>query len=66
MFTDHSGRPGKKIVTWQEEDEWPALEGYESRSPQLVELRVVAMVFQCFPHIPLNFVTNSAYVAGIT
>lgn len=66
MFTDGSGKMGKAIVTWKEESEWHTLEGYESRSPQLVELWAVAMVFQHFPHVPLNVVTNSAYVADIT
>ncbi|KFP73021.1 hypothetical protein N310_03919, partial [Acanthisitta chloris] len=34
-------------------------------SPQLVELCAVVMVFQRFPHVPLNVVTDSAYVADI-
>ncbi|KFO61136.1 hypothetical protein N302_09553, partial [Corvus brachyrhynchos] len=35
-------------------------------SAQLVELRAVTMVFQRFSHVPLNLVTDSAYVADIT
>lgn len=42
------------------------LEGHENGSPQLVELRAVAIAFQRFPHTPLNVVTDSAYVADIT
>ena len=45
--------------------EWQTLEGYESGSPQMVELRAVAMAFQPFPHMPLNGVTDSANVADI-
>ncbi|KAL2299788.1 hypothetical protein Nmel_012637, partial [Mimus melanotis] len=46
--------------------DWQTIEGYESRSPQMVELRAVTMAFQHFPHTPLNVVTDSAYVANIT
>ncbi|KFV10671.1 hypothetical protein N340_08573, partial [Tauraco erythrolophus] len=35
-------------------------------SAQLVELRAVAMAFQRFSQVPLNLVTDSAYVADIT
>lgn len=52
-------------MTWKEEGEWQTLEGYESGSPQIVELRAVAMAFQRFPHTPLNVVTDSAYVVDI-
>ena len=66
IFTDGSGRTGKAIVTWKEGDDRQTLEGYESGSPQMVELRAVAMSFQHFPSTPLNVVTDSAYVADIT
>ncbi|NXO65691.1 POK19 protein, partial [Phainopepla nitens] len=66
VFTDGSGKTGKTIVRWKEEGEWQTLESCENGSPQLVELRAVVMAFQCFPHTPLNVVTDSAYVAGIT
>ncbi|NWW29155.1 POK19 protein, partial [Falcunculus frontatus] len=56
----------KAIVTWKDDSEWQTLEGHENGSPQLVELRAVAMTFQSFPHILLNIVTDSAYVADIT
>ncbi|NXE43826.1 POK11 protein, partial [Ptilorrhoa leucosticta] len=66
VFTDGSGKTGKATVTWKDESGWQMLEGQESGSAQLVELRAVAMAFQCFPHEPLNPVTDSAYVADIT
>ncbi|NXB13579.1 POK19 protein, partial [Rhagologus leucostigma] len=66
VFTDGSGKTGKAIVTWKEESEWQVLEGHESGSAQLVELRAVAMAFQRFSQVPLNLVTDSAYVADIT
>ncbi|NXB58447.1 POK19 protein, partial [Struthidea cinerea] len=66
IFTDGSGKTGKAIVTWKEESEWQVLEGHESGSAQLVELRVVATAFQQFAQVPLNLVTDSAYVADIT
>ncbi|NXH31098.1 POK19 protein, partial [Myiagra hebetior] len=66
VFTDRSGRMGKAIVTWRDESGWQTLEGHESGSAQLVELRAVAMAFQQFSHVPLNLVTDSAYVADIT
>lgn len=49
---------GKAIVTWTEENEWQALEGCESESPQLVELHAVVMAFPHFLHIPLNVVID--------
>ncbi|NXB24724.1 POK19 protein, partial [Rhagologus leucostigma] len=66
VFTNGSGKTGKAIVTWKEESEWQVLEGHELGSAQLVELRAVAMAFQQFSQVPLNLVTDSAYVADIT
>ncbi|NWX63007.1 POK11 protein, partial [Promerops cafer] len=66
VFTDEFGKTGKPIVTWKDDNGWQTLEGWDSGSPQLLELRAVAMAFQCFPHVPLNIVTDFAYVAGIT
>ncbi|XP_058719375.1 uncharacterized protein LOC131592115 [Poecile atricapillus] len=48
VFTDGSGRTGKAIVTWKDESEWQVLEGHESGSAQLVELRAATMAFQRF------------------
>ncbi|NXB61813.1 POK19 protein, partial [Struthidea cinerea] len=66
IFTDGSGTMGKAIVTWTDESGWQMLKGHESGSAQLVELRAAAMAFQHFPHVPLNLVTDSAYVADLT
>ncbi|NWW24062.1 POK19 protein, partial [Falcunculus frontatus] len=66
VFTDGSGKTGKAIVTRKEESEWQVLEGHESGSAQLVELKAVAMAFQKFPQVPLNLVTDYAYVADTT
>ncbi|NXA95697.1 POK11 protein, partial [Melanocharis versteri] len=66
IFTDGSGRTGKAIVTWRDESGWQVLEGHQSGSAQLVELRAVTTAFQRLSHVPLNLVTDSAYVAGIT
>ncbi|NXR98066.1 POK19 protein, partial [Oxylabes madagascariensis] len=66
VFTDRSGKTGKAIVTWKEENEWQKLEGFENGSPQVVELHAVAMAFQCFSDTSLNTVTNFAYVVDIT
>ncbi|NXH33450.1 POK6 protein, partial [Myiagra hebetior] len=66
VFTDGSGKMGKASVTWKDESGWQVLEGHESGSAQLVELRAAAMAFQHFSHVPLNLVTDSAYVADIT
>lgn len=57
---------GEAIVTWQEENEWQKVEGFENGSPQVVVLRAAAMAFQCFPDTPLNIVTDSAYVVNTT
>ncbi|KAL2311259.1 hypothetical protein Nmel_002957 [Mimus melanotis] len=53
VFTDGSGKTGKAIVTWKKEGDWQTLKGYESGSPQIIELQAVAMAFQHFPHTPL-------------
>ncbi|NXI00671.1 POK19 protein, partial [Pachycephala philippinensis] len=66
VFTDGSGKTGKATVTWRDESGWQMLKGHVSGSAQLVELRAVAMAFQHFSHVPLNLVTDSAYVADIT
>lgn len=65
VFTDGSGKTGKTIVTWKNDNSWQTLEGHNSGSPQLLELRAIIMVFQHFPHVSLNIVTDSAYVADI-
>ncbi|NWX58464.1 POK19 protein, partial [Promerops cafer] len=66
LFTDGSGKTGKAIVTWNDDNGWQTLEGHHSGSPQLLKLCAVAMAFQHFPHVPLIIVTDSAYVADIT
>ncbi|NWX63328.1 POK19 protein, partial [Promerops cafer] len=66
VFTDGSGKTGKAIVTWKDESGWQVLEGHVSGSAQLIELKAVAMAFQRFSQVPLNLVTDSAYVADIT
>ncbi|NWV31474.1 POK19 protein, partial [Grantiella picta] len=66
VFTDGSGKTGKAIVTWKEGSEWQVLRSHETGSAQLVELKTVAMAFQWFSQVPLNLVTDSAYVADIT
>lgn len=66
VFTDGSGKTGKAIVTWKDDNEWQTLEGRNNGSPQLLELCAVVMAFQHFLHVPLNSVADSAYVADIT
>lgn len=66
VLTHGSGKTGKAIVTWKDESGWQVLEGHVSASAQLVELKAVAMAFQRFSQVPLNLVTDSAYVADIT
>lgn len=53
-------------MTWKDDHRWQILEDCNSISPKLVELCAVAMAFQHIPHVPLNIVTDSAYVADIT
>ncbi|NXY15031.1 POK19 protein, partial [Atrichornis clamosus] len=65
VFTDGSGKTGKAIVTWQDDSGWQVLEGHESGSAQLLELRAATMAFQRFSHEPFNLVSDSAYVADI-
>ncbi|NXT14467.1 POK18 protein, partial [Prunella fulvescens] len=65
VFTDSSGKTGKAIVTWKDESGWQTLEARESGSAQMVELKAVAMAFQEFSQVPLNVVTDSAYVTDI-
>ncbi|NXB12667.1 POK11 protein, partial [Cnemophilus loriae] len=65
VLTDRSGKTGKAIVTWRDDSGWQVLEGHESGSAQLVELRAMTMAFQRFSHVSLNLVTDSAYVADI-
>ncbi|NXM90943.1 POK8 protein, partial [Oenanthe oenanthe] len=66
VFTDGSGKTGKAIVTWEDESGWQSLQGHETGSAQIIELKAVTMAFQQFSQVPLNLVTDSAYVADIT
>lgn len=66
VFTDRSGKTGKAIVTWEDESGWQGLEGHETGSAQIIELKAVTMAFQRFSLVPLNLVTDSAYAADIT
>ncbi|NXB08082.1 POK19 protein, partial [Cnemophilus loriae] len=67
VFTDGSGKMGKAIVTWRDESGWQILKGHESGSAQLVELRAyyITLSVKNFFLVPLNLVTDSAYVADI-
>ncbi|KAL2310933.1 hypothetical protein Nmel_002617, partial [Mimus melanotis] len=62
VFTDGSGKTGKAIVTWKDESGWQMLESHETGSAQIIELKAVTMAFQRFSQVPLNLVTDSAYV----
>lgn len=53
-------------MTRKDDNDWRTLESHNSGSPQLLELHAIAMAFQCLPHVPLNIVTDYAYVADIT
>ncbi|NXJ19462.1 POK11 protein, partial [Dicrurus megarhynchus] len=64
VFTDGSGKTGKAIVTWKNEDRWQTLQGQSTGSAQLVELKAVTMAFQnCDEHF--NLIVDSAYVADV-
>ncbi|NWV34868.1 POK18 protein, partial [Grantiella picta] len=65
VFTDGSGKTGNTIVTWKEGSEWQVLKGHKSGSAQQAELKAVAMAFQRFSQVPLNLVTDSAFVVDI-
>uniref|UniRef100_A0A8B9FDS4 RNA-directed DNA polymerase n=1 Tax=Amazona collaria TaxID=241587 RepID=A0A8B9FDS4_9PSIT len=63
-FTDSSGKTGRAITVWFENNEWHHEEQKVQGSAQIVELAAVVFAFQhC--HRALNLVTDSNYVAGV-
>ncbi|NXI34098.1 POK19 protein, partial [Galbula dea] len=66
IFTDGSGKTGKSVITWKDDNGWHNFTSSVEGSLQLVELQAVTMAFQKFPNIPLNIVNDSSYVADIT
>uniref|UniRef100_A0A8B9F1Z8 RNA-directed DNA polymerase n=1 Tax=Amazona collaria TaxID=241587 RepID=A0A8B9F1Z8_9PSIT len=63
-FTDGSGKTGRAITVWFENNEWHHEEQKVQGSAQVVELAAVVFAFQhC--HRALNLVTDSNYVAGV-
>ncbi|NXY78883.1 POK19 protein, partial [Glareola pratincola] len=64
VFMDGSGKTGKAAIVWKDGSQWRHKIEHQEGSPQVVELRAMAMVFQNFPG-PVNIITDSAYVAGL-
>lgn len=68
IFTDGSGKTKKSVFTWLDpqtskwEEDVEIVEG----SPQVAELAAVVRALQRFPEQPINIITDSAYVAGVT
>ncbi|KFO54201.1 hypothetical protein N302_13739, partial [Corvus brachyrhynchos] len=60
IFTDGSGASHKSVMTQKWESDVQVVEG----SPQVAELAAVVRAFEWFNE-PFNFVTDSAYVAGV-
>ena len=66
VFTDGSGKSHKSVLLWWDDQrrQWDSDIETVSGSPQIVELNAVVRVFRKW-NVPLNLVTDSAYVAGI-
>lgn len=65
VFTDGSGKTGKAVVVWKENDQWQSEIKRCSGSPQIVELEAVLVAFKKWNNEPLNIVCDSQYVTGI-
>ena len=66
VFTDGSGKSHKSVLLWWDDQrrQWDSDIETVSGPPQIVELNAVVRVFRKW-NVPLNLVTDSAYVAGI-
>ena len=66
VFTDGSGKSHKSVILWWDDQHgrWDSDIETVPGSPQIVELAAVVRVFRRWS-IPLNLITDSAYVAGI-
>ncbi|NXU60073.1 POK19 protein, partial [Turnix velox] len=67
VFTDAGKKSRKAAVTWKEGSEWKhqILEATSADSLQTLELYAVVWSLSTFEK-PLNIVTDSFYVAGVT
>ncbi|XP_014805959.1 PREDICTED: endogenous retrovirus group K member 19 Pol protein [Calidris pugnax] len=66
VFTDGSGNSHKSVILWWDDQrgQWNSDIETVPDSPQIVELTAVVRVFRKWS-MPLNIITDSAYVAGI-
>lgn len=66
VFTDGSGKSHKSVILWWDDQQrqWNSDIETVPGSPQIVELTAVIRAFRRWS-IPLNIITDSAYVAGI-
>ncbi|NXD74208.1 POK8 protein, partial [Eolophus roseicapillus] len=68
VFTDAGRKSRRGAVTWQEEGQWfhHILPGENNDSLQTLELKAVVWVFQKWYNQPINVVSDSLYVVGVT
>lgn len=66
VFTDGSGKSHKSVILWWDDKkgQWDSDIENIPGSPQIVELAAIVRVFRKWS-VPLNIITDSAYVAGI-
>ncbi|KAJ7428357.1 hypothetical protein BTVI_00855 [Pitangus sulphuratus] len=65
VFTDGSGKTGNAVTVWRTDGEWKQNVHKVEGSSQIVELSAVVRVFQIFSQIPLNIISDSAYVDSV-
>ncbi|KAK4810583.1 hypothetical protein QYF61_007320 [Mycteria americana] len=64
VFTNGSGKTGRAVIVWKEEEHWKEEIHVVQGTPQIVELVAVIKAFQRWSE-PLNIVTDSQYVCGV-
>ncbi|NWQ84398.1 POK19 protein, partial [Columbina picui] len=68
VFTDAGKRSRKAAATWKDEQGWhhQILPAHSKDSLQTLELLAVVWALSNWMHQPLNVMTDSLYVAGVT
>ena len=64
MFTDGSGKTGKASIAWHANNDWQIKVSHGHSATQIAEFAAVYLALCTFPSVPLNILTDSAYIAN--
>ena len=64
LFTDGSGKTRKASIAWFANSDWQTKVSHGHSTTQIAELAAVYLALCTYPSVPLNILTDPAYVAN--